>query len=157
MEPLLGALGSFLIGGDLCLQFRDPIFGGTQLMWKLLRRLQCVSAVFFCNPGRSGGAALIGFVTRDRRSIIPLGADFAQQKTESWTAGAPISTPIKLEQLSSLISIISAFLLLRSPACGLKRRLAKSCAPLSNVQKFATCMISSNFGVLDSIPIWSGR
>jgi hypothetical protein len=29
MKPLLGALGSFLIPGDLCLELRDPIFGGT--------------------------------------------------------------------------------------------------------------------------------
>jgi hypothetical protein len=53
MEPLLGALCSFLISGDLCLQLPDSIFGGMQLIRQLLSRLQCVSAVFFRNTGRS--------------------------------------------------------------------------------------------------------
>jgi hypothetical protein len=53
MEPLLGPLCSFLISGDLCLQLPDSIFGGMQLIRQLLSRLQCVSAVFFRNTGRS--------------------------------------------------------------------------------------------------------
>ena len=53
MEPLLGALGPVLISSDLCFQLRNPIFGRPQLMRKLLRRLQRVSAVFFRNASRS--------------------------------------------------------------------------------------------------------
>ena len=47
MEPLLGAVSSFLISSELCFQLRDPIFGGTQPMRKPLRCVQCVSAVLF--------------------------------------------------------------------------------------------------------------
>jgi hypothetical protein len=47
MEPLLRSLGPLLIGGDLCLQLRDPIFGRTQLIRELLRHVYSMSAVFF--------------------------------------------------------------------------------------------------------------
>jgi hypothetical protein len=53
MEPLLGSVGSFLVNCELRLEHRDPIFGGAQLMRKLLRSIQRVSAVFFRNAGRS--------------------------------------------------------------------------------------------------------
>jgi hypothetical protein len=46
MEPLLGALGSFLIGGDICFQLDNSIFGGTQLIRKLLSHVERMSAVF---------------------------------------------------------------------------------------------------------------
>jgi hypothetical protein len=49
MEPLLSSLGSFLIGGDLCLQLRYPIVGGTQLIRKLLRHVDRVSVIFIGN------------------------------------------------------------------------------------------------------------
>ena len=49
MEPLLRSLGSLLIGRDLCLQLRDPIFGRTQLIRELLRHVYTMSAVFLCN------------------------------------------------------------------------------------------------------------
>ena len=49
MEPLLRSLGSLLIGRDLCLQLRDPIFGRTQLIRELLRHVYTMSAVFLGN------------------------------------------------------------------------------------------------------------
>jgi hypothetical protein len=49
MEPLLSSLGSFLIGGDLCLQLRDPIFSGTHLIRELLRHVHRVPAVLLGN------------------------------------------------------------------------------------------------------------
>jgi hypothetical protein len=49
MEPLLSSLGFLLIGGDLCLQLRDPIFGRTQLIRELLRHVYSMSAVFLGN------------------------------------------------------------------------------------------------------------
>src|SRR5262245_16095025 len=52
MEPLLGPVSPFLISSDLRLQLRNPIFGCAQLMRELLRRLQRVPAVFFCNASR---------------------------------------------------------------------------------------------------------
>jgi hypothetical protein len=53
VEPLLGTLGSFLVGGDFRFQLRYPIFSRAKLMRKLLRGLQHVSTVFFRNTGRS--------------------------------------------------------------------------------------------------------
>jgi hypothetical protein len=53
MEPLLGPVGSFLTGGKLCFQLRDPIFGRVQLMRKLLRYVERTLAVFFGNASRS--------------------------------------------------------------------------------------------------------
>ena len=53
MKPLLRSVGSLLISGDVCFQLGDPIFGCAQLMRKFLSRLQCGSAVFFRNAGRS--------------------------------------------------------------------------------------------------------
>ena len=47
MEPLLGPLGSLLVGGDFRFQFRYPIFSPAKLMRKLLRSLQRISAVLF--------------------------------------------------------------------------------------------------------------
>jgi hypothetical protein len=52
MQPLLGALGSFLIGRDFRFQLRYPIFSRAKLTRKLLRRLQRLSAAFFGNTGR---------------------------------------------------------------------------------------------------------
>jgi hypothetical protein len=51
MEPLFGALGSLLVGGDFRFQFRYSIFSPSKLMRKLLRRLQRVSAVLFRDAG----------------------------------------------------------------------------------------------------------
>jgi hypothetical protein len=53
VQPLLGALGSFLVGGDFRFQLRYPIFSRAKLMRKLLRRLHRVSAVLFRNACRS--------------------------------------------------------------------------------------------------------
>jgi hypothetical protein len=52
MEPLLSLLGSFLMCGDLCLQLRDPIFGGTQSIRELLRYVHRTPAVFLGNTSR---------------------------------------------------------------------------------------------------------
>jgi hypothetical protein len=53
MEPVLGPIGSFLASGKLCFQLCDPIFGRVQLMRKLLRHVERMSAVFFGNASRS--------------------------------------------------------------------------------------------------------
>jgi hypothetical protein len=53
VQPLLGTLGSFLIGSDFRFQLRYPIFSRAKLMRKLLRRLDRVSAVFFRDTCRS--------------------------------------------------------------------------------------------------------
>jgi hypothetical protein len=53
MEPLLGPIGSFLTGSEFCFQVRDPIFGRVQLMRKLLRHVERMSAVFFRNASSS--------------------------------------------------------------------------------------------------------
>jgi hypothetical protein len=52
MEPLLGPISSFLISSEFFFQVRDPIFGGAQLMRKLLRHIQRVSAVFLGDTSR---------------------------------------------------------------------------------------------------------
>ena len=46
MEPLLGPRRSFLISGGLCLQLRNPIFGRTQLIRKLLRHTASACRLF---------------------------------------------------------------------------------------------------------------
>jgi N6-adenosine-specific RNA methylase IME4 len=51
MEPLLGALGSLLISGEFWFQLRYPIFSGSQLIRKLLRRAERVAAVFVGSSG----------------------------------------------------------------------------------------------------------
>jgi hypothetical protein len=53
MEPLLGPVGSFLTRGKLRFQLRDPIFGRVQLMRKLPRNVERISAVFIRNARRS--------------------------------------------------------------------------------------------------------
>jgi hypothetical protein len=52
MEPLLGPIGFFLMSGKFCLQLGDPIFSRAKLMWKPLRRIDCMSAVLLGNAGR---------------------------------------------------------------------------------------------------------
>jgi len=53
MEPLLGPVGSLQISGDFCLELRNPIFGGPQLMRELLRDIKRVSAVLLSNDSGS--------------------------------------------------------------------------------------------------------
>jgi hypothetical protein len=52
VEPLFGTIASFPRGSDLCLQLGNPVFGGSQLIRKLLRHVERVAAIFVGNAGR---------------------------------------------------------------------------------------------------------
>jgi hypothetical protein len=51
VKPLLRAVGFVLINSNLSLQFRDPVFGRSELMGKLLRHIERMFAIGFCHPG----------------------------------------------------------------------------------------------------------
>lgn len=53
VQPLLSSIGPISIGVNFSVQFCDPLFGGAQLLRKLLSHFERVSAVIFGNASRS--------------------------------------------------------------------------------------------------------
>ena len=51
VKPLLGTLGLLPVCFDLGLEFGNPIFGRAELVRKLLRHINCVSAVLLSDIG----------------------------------------------------------------------------------------------------------
>ena len=85
MEPLLSALCSFLVQGDLSLELGNSIFRRAQLMRKLLRRIDCMSAVLLGDIGSFAQKlknSLTGFVE------VTVVASFASpDRTNGMTSG----------------------------------------------------------------------
>ena len=100
VQPLLCSIGPISVGVDFSLQFCDPLFGGSQLLRKLLSHFQRVSAVVFGNASNfmeqlqdrlSRLVELVGIVSNAFRIRlksdhgIRLVAGSVQLSTHSWT------------------------------------------------------------------------
>jgi hypothetical protein len=76
MEPLLGSLGSRLRSSEFGFQRRNPIFGGPQLVRKLLRHAERVATIFVGDAGglrnqlQDGLTRLVELIVRARGAPV---------------------------------------------------------------------------------------